>query len=57
MADGPIKKAIQTLQDGVNSAKKIKSLQDIANFSKGADDLLKLKDKPFSDVVLEVYWG
>lgn len=53
MADGPIKKAIQAVQGGVDATRKIKSLQDIADFSRGANDLLALKDKPFSDVVLE----
>ena len=51
--NGPIRKAIQAVQGGVEATKKIKSLQDIANFSRGANDLLALKDKPFSDVVLE----
>ena len=51
--NGPIRQAIQAVQGGVDATKKIKSLQDIANFSRGANDLLALKDKPFSDVVLE----
>lgn len=51
--DNAIKKALQATLGGVNSAKKIKSLQDLANFSQGANDLISIKDKSYTEVIVE----
>jgi len=48
-----IRLAAKSLKDGIQSAKKIGTLSDLASFAEGADSLLALKDKAFADIVLE----
>jgi hypothetical protein len=48
-----LKKALNAVLGGVNSAKEIRSLNDLAEFSKGADDLLQIKDKSYTEIIRE----
>jgi hypothetical protein len=48
-----LKKALNAVLGGVNSAKEIKSLNDLSEFSKGANDLLEIKDKSYTEVIRE----
>ena len=48
-----IQNAVKNIKEGVQAGNRLNSLQQIADFSEGADSLLALKDKSFSEVVLE----
>lgn len=49
--DGPIQRALGAVTGGAQAAGKIKSLADLAEFSKGADDLVKIKDKSYTEII------
>jgi len=48
-----IKKALGSALGSVEAAKKIKSLEDLANFSSGVNDLIAVRDKSYADIVNE----
>lgn len=48
-----IRNAVKGIREGLQAGNRLNSLQQIADFSEGADSLLALKEKSFSEVVLE----
>ena len=48
-----IRDAVTGIREGLQAGNRMNSLQEVANFAEGADSLLALKEKPFSEVVLE----
>lgn len=48
-----IRDAVTGVREGLQAGNRMNSLQEVANFAEGADSLLALKEKPFSEVVLE----
>lgn len=48
-----IREAVAGVREGLQAGNRMNTLQEVANFAEGADSLLALKEKPFSEVVLE----
>lgn len=48
-----IRDAVAGVREGLQAGNRMNTLQEVANFAEGADSLLALKEKPFSEVVLE----
>jgi len=48
-----IRNAVTGIREGLQAGNRMNTLQEVANFAEGADGLLALKEKSFSEVVLE----
>lgn len=48
-----VKKLKSSVKDGLSAGNRLNSLQQIADFAEGANDLLELREKPFSEIILE----